>query len=67
MQDVQNIPNPDINSTETEDDFGNHSDFPDTDVEQPAEDMPVPPDVKQNVPIEEPPAGDGEDSSPMLV
>ena len=26
MQDVQNIPNPDVNSTETNDDFGSHSD-----------------------------------------
>lgn len=27
MQDVQNIPNPDVNSTETEEDFGSHSDI----------------------------------------
>jgi hypothetical protein len=25
MQDVQNIPNPDVNSTETDEDFGSHS------------------------------------------
>ncbi len=25
MQDVQNIPNPDVNSTETDEDLGNHS------------------------------------------
>ncbi len=35
MQDIQNIPNPDVNSTEHDDDFGSHSDFPNTDVEQP--------------------------------
>lgn len=26
MQDIQNIPNPDVNSTERDDDFGSHSD-----------------------------------------
>jgi hypothetical protein len=39
MQDVQNIPNPDVNSTETNDDFGSHSDveqeLDQTDVENP--------------------------------
>lgn len=39
MQDVQNIPNPDINSTETNDDFGSHSDveqeLDQTDIESP--------------------------------
>ena len=52
MQDVQNIPNPSINSTD--DDFGSHSDFPSTDVEQPTN-IPLPPDTEQNAPIEEPP------------
>lgn len=61
MQDVQNIPNPDINSyDQIEDDFNNHSDTPDisrgdenrTNIEQP-----VPPDRQQgNHPIEEPPS-----------
>ncbi|MEZ5426119.1 MAG: hypothetical protein R2747_07640 [Pyrinomonadaceae bacterium] len=27
MQDVQNIPNPDINATEKNEDFGDHSEF----------------------------------------
>ena len=58
MQDVQNIPNPDVNSTEHDNDFGNHSsvvqDLPDTDVEQP-NDLPLPPDQGHNAPIEEPP------------
>jgi hypothetical protein len=39
MQDVQNIPLPDVNSTETNDDFGSHSDveqeLDQTDIESP--------------------------------
>lgn len=54
MQDVQNIPNPDTGSTVRDSDFGDHSDFPNTDVEQP-NDLPLPPDTERNVPIEEPP------------
>ena len=57
MQDIQNIPNPDVNSIEDNGDFGNHSnaiDLPDTDVEQP-NDLPLPPDKQQNAPVEEPP------------
>jgi len=42
MQDVQNIPNPDVNSTETNDDFGSHSDveqeLDQTDIENPNND-----------------------------
>lgn len=60
MQDVQNIPNPDVNSTERDDDFGSHSD---RDVERPDEDIPVPPDQQPNVGIEEPP--DATDKSPI--
>ena len=54
MQDVQNIPNPDVNSTETEDDFGSHS-SQNQDIERPDEDIPVPPDGNRNAPVEEPP------------
>lgn len=54
MQDVQNIPNPDVNSTETNDDFGSHPNV-NQDVERPAEDIPVPPDQQPNAPVEEPP------------
>lgn len=58
MQDVQNIPNPDVNSTEHDNDFGNHSDIenemPDSDVEQP-NNLPLPPDQAHNAPVEEPP------------
>lgn len=61
MQDVQNIPNPDVNSTETEDDFGSHPRH--QDVERPEEDIPVPPDGSRSVPIEEPP--DEEGKSPI--
>jgi hypothetical protein len=39
MQDVQNIPTPDVNSTATNDDFGSHSDveqeLDQTDIENP--------------------------------
>lgn len=58
MQDVQNIPNPDVDSIAGDDDFGSHSDYPDTDVEQPKEDIPVPNDREPGAPIEEPPAED---------
>ncbi len=57
MQDVQNIPNPDVNSTEDDNDFGSHPNFPDTDVEQP-NDLPSPNDQPRSVPIEEPPESD---------
>ena len=53
MQDVQNIPNPDVNSPENNDDFDSH---PNKDIERPEEDIPVPPDRQQgNAGIEEPP------------
>jgi len=54
MQDIQNIPNPDVNSNETEDDFNNHPNKK-QDIERPDEEIPVPPDGSRNVPIEEPP------------
>lgn len=60
MQDVQNIPNPDVDSIVTDDDFGSHSDVSrdeeNSDVEQPKGDMPA--DRGPSVPIEEPPADD---------
>lgn len=57
MQDVQNIPNPDVNIIEDGGDFGSHSDrdAPNTDVEQRDEKIPTPPDREQGAPIEEPP------------
>lgn len=62
MQDVQNIPNPDVDSISRDDDFGSHSDvrqdYPNTDVEQPTDDIPVPPDREPSAPIEEPPVDD---------
>jgi hypothetical protein len=57
MQDVQNIPNPDVNSTEREDDFGNHSDIErenesdNTDTDN----IPLPPTEPKPSNIEEPP------------
>ncbi len=62
MQDVQNIPNPDVNSPDAGDDFGTHSDR-NQDIERPEEDIPVPPDGNRNVPIEEPPIT--QDKSPI--
>lgn len=56
MQDVQNIPNPDVNSNETEDDFDSHP--RNQDVEQPEENIPAPPDREENISIEEPPETD---------
>ncbi len=60
MQDVQNVPNPDVNSTTRDDDFGSHSDVnrdtENSDVEQPRGDVPT--DREPSAPIEEPPADD---------
>ena len=56
MQDVQNIPPPDANPTERDDDFGNHSDI-EQDLDN-DETIPVPPDQQPAVPIEEPPDAD---------
>ena len=58
MQDIQNIPNPDVNSTEREDGFGNHSDIERENEGQSVdiENIPLPPDKLPAVPIEEPPA-----------
>lgn len=52
MQDIQNIPNPDVNTTINENDFGTHSE----DIERPEKDIPLPPDSPAPAPIEEPPA-----------
>lgn len=78
MQDIQNIPNPDVNSVETEDDFGSHSNYPDidkTDVENPdVDDIPLPPDRQPARPIEEPrsdvekpPIDENEDAPKQIV
>jgi hypothetical protein len=67
MQDLQNIPNPDVDSVEIDDrsGFGSHSDISpgiennrnsqDSDIESPREDIPLPPDSQTTVPVEEPP------------
>lgn len=52
MQDIQNIPNPDVNSPETNDDFGNHSEREDV------ENIPLPGDEPKPASIEEPPDTD---------
>ncbi|MDQ3179466.1 MAG: hypothetical protein M3Q33_02980 [Acidobacteriota bacterium] len=55
MQDVQNIPPPDVNSTETNEDFGNHSDLEQDLDDENDETIPVPPDQQPAVPIKDPP------------
>ncbi len=57
MQDLQNIPNPDVNSTEREDEFGNRSDIErENESNENVEDIPLPPDAPKPASIEEPPA-----------
>jgi hypothetical protein len=68
MQDVQNIPNPDVNSTETNDDFGSHSDveqdLDQTDIENPNSEGRKNDDIeRQNETIPVPP--DTEPSAPV--
>ena len=56
MQDIQNIPNPDVNSTETEDGFGNHSDIEGENISnEDVENIPLPPTEPKPAPVEEPP------------
>ena len=56
MQDMQNIPNPDVNSTEREDEFGNHSDIErENESSSDTESIPLPPTEPQPAPVEEPP------------
>lgn len=62
MQDIQNIPPPDTNPSDIEDEFGDHSDYPDIDnidrSETDVENIPVPPDRQSDsIPIEEPATG----------
>lgn len=52
MQDIQNIPNPDVNSTVRDDDFGDHSDIQNEDIEN----IPLPGNEPKPAPIEEPPS-----------
>ena len=75
MQDVQNIPNPDVNSVDANEDFGSHSDIEQSpDVDNPnigkgygKDDIPpVPPDRQPLAPIEEPP-GIGKPPLAMLT
>jgi hypothetical protein len=83
MQDIQNIPSPDVNSVGVNEDFGSHSNIeqsPDTDDREiqkgyGKDDLPpvVPPDQQPVVPIEdppgsnEPPIGDVDDSPARLA
>ncbi len=67
MQDVQNIPNPDVNSTVRDEDFGDHSDVEQIRDENDEGKIPLPDDEPKPAPIEEPPNPDdaeiGEDEN----
>ena len=55
MQGIQNIPNPDINSTEREDKFGTHSDIErENESLRDVENIPLLPTEPPPAPIEEP-------------
>ena len=58
MQDVQNIPNPDVNSIVRDDDFGDHSDVEQIRDETDKGKIPLPDDEPKPAPIEEPPNPD---------
>ena len=56
MQDIQNIPNPDVNSTESEDSYGNRTDIEGENTSnESVEDIPLPPTEPKPASIEEPP------------
>ena len=56
MQDIQNIPNPDVNSTESEDEFGNRSDIErENESGSDTENIPLPPTEPKPAAVEEPP------------
>lgn len=65
MQDIQNIPAPDDNPNTTEEDFNSHAhdyaDVPDEGERESVEDIPLPPDQKPAVTIEEPPGEENSD------
>jgi len=56
MQDLSNIPNPDVNSTEKEDEYGNRLDIErENENNENVEDIPLPPTEPKPASIEEPP------------
>ena len=71
MQDVQNIPNPDVDSAESNDDFGSHGaidqDLDNEDIENPSDKIPVPPDQETGAPVEEPPRNEGVEDPDLIV
>ena len=70
MQDIQNIPNPDVNSPETDDGYGRN---PNSDIEQPDDSMPLPPDEMPPPSIDEPtdveplPKIDEDNTNPKMI
>lgn len=63
MQDVQNIPNPDVTTTDTMDDFGSHSaleqDLDNDDIENPKNTDAEPTDPDTKTRVEQPPNIEG--------
>ncbi len=67
MQDIQNIPNPDVNSPETDDDYGRNPNS-DTDSMPLPPDEPMPPPIDEPTDVEPPPKIDEDNTkSPMIV
>ncbi|MCY7377249.1 MAG: hypothetical protein LH472_14910 [Pyrinomonadaceae bacterium] len=70
MQDIQNIPNPDVNSPETDEDYGR---IPHSDIERPNDSIPVPPDEMPPPVIDEPtdvepqPKIDEDNTEPKMI
>lgn len=70
MQDIQNIPNPDVNSPETDEDYGRN---PNSDIEQSNDSIPLPPDELPPSPIDEPtevepqPKIDEDNTEPSMI
>lgn len=56
MQDINSIPNPDVNSTETEDNYGNRTDIEGENTSNDSvESIPLPPTEPKPAAVEEPP------------
>jgi hypothetical protein len=57
MQDIDNTPNPDVNSNATEDNYGNRTDIEGENIntESTEEEIPLPPTEPKPASIEEPP------------
>ncbi|MDQ2747007.1 MAG: hypothetical protein M3T96_07095 [Acidobacteriota bacterium] len=63
MQDIQNIPNPDVDSPETDEDYGRN---PNSDIEQPTDKLPSPP-IEEPTDVESPPKIDEDHTDPKMI